>query len=275
MTRLLREPLVHFIVLAGLIFAACGWFSQRAQKAEATITVTEADIERMSALYAIEAGNLPTSDDLRAMIADHVQQEALAREARKLGMAHGDTVIERRLAQKITFMLSGMDRLQPPADETLAAWYETNADRFTEPARWSFQHVYFSDPADPRLGPALASLNGDAATGWRQLGDPFMLQREYGSLPAREIVRQFGAAFLAKLETLEADPGAWQGPARSSFGAHLVRIIDKTEARLPPLEQVRPAVEAAWKEEMQRERTAEAIDEIVGKYDVVIAGARE
>ncbi|MEQ9315751.1 MAG: peptidylprolyl isomerase [Henriciella sp.] len=275
MGKLLREPLVHFIVLAGLIFAAWSCFSGSARTADVTITVTAADIERMSALYAIESGTLPTEADLRAMIADHVQQEALAREARKLGMADGDTVIERRLAQKITFMLSDLDTLEPPSDETLAVWYEANSERFVQPARWSFQHVYFSDLADPRLDAALAALNADDAANWRQLGDPFILQREYGELPSREIARQFGATFLTELETLEADPKTWQGPVNSTFGAHLVRVIGKTEARLPPLDEIRPGVESAWKEAAQREQTARAIDDIVSKYDVVIAGAAE
>lgn len=275
MAKFLREPLVHFIVLAGLIFAAWSWLSGSARTADATITVTAADIERMSALYAIESGTLPTETDLRAMIADHVQQEALAREARKLGMADGDTVIERRLAQKITFMLSDLDTLDPPSDEALSVWYEANSERFVQPARWSFQHVYFSDLADPRLDAAIAALKDDDPVDWRQLGDPFILQREYGELPSREIARQFGAAFLAELETLEADPETWQGPVNSTFGAHLVRVIGKTEARLPPLDEIRPAVETAWKEDAQREQTAKAINDIVEKYNVVIAGAAE
>ena len=115
MTKIVREPLVHFILLAVVIFGVYQWVTAARQSAERTIVVTQADLESLASLYAVEAGALPTEQDMRAIVTDQVQQEALAREARQLGMAEDDTVVQRRLAQKMTFMLSDLGQVDPPA----------------------------------------------------------------------------------------------------------------------------------------------------------------
>lgn len=270
MHRIIREPLVHFVLLAGLIFLAHAWFSERSQSAANTIVVSQADLERLAELYAVEAGSLPGERDMRGMLVDHVEQQALAREARKLGMAEDDTVIERRLAQKMRFMLSDLDEIEPPSDEVLETWLSDHEDRFAEPARWSFQHVFFTDAEAPEIAEALNTLNSEEEADWRSLGEPFILQREYSELPAREITRLFGSGFTRAIQALEAGD-AWQGPVQSALGTHLVRVRKQTDAYLPPLEDIRPAVEADWRNERQRERTAQEIQSIVDQYDVVMA----
>ncbi len=273
MTKLVREPLVHFVLLAVVIFGVYQWVTAERQSAERTIVVTQADLERLASLYAVEAGALPTEQDMRAIVTDQIQQEALAREARQLGMAEDDTVVQRRLAQKMTFMLSDLGQVDPPSDEVLDAWLQAHAERFEQPLRLSFDHVFFSDGDDPRISGILASLNDESETDWRGQGDPFMLQRRYAELPEREIVRLFGGQFAAELAALsDADDGTWQGPVRSALGTHLVRVNQRSAARMPELAEVRSAVVQDWTETEQRRRTAEEINAIVEKYDIVIEG---
>lgn len=274
MTRLIREPLVHFVLLAVLIFGAYQLVTANRQSAERTITITQADLERLASLYAIEAGSLPTEQDMRAIVTDQIQQEALAREARRLGMAEDDTVVQRRLAQKMTFMLSDLGEVDTPEDVVLEAWLQDHAERFAEPLRLSFDHVFFSDPDDPRAPDVLANLNSAGDSNWRNQGDPFMLQRRYADLPMREIVRLFGGKFAAELGALDtANDGQWQGPVESALGGHLVRITQRTEARMPTLDEVRSSVAQDWMDHEQRRRSAEEISAIVDKYEIVIEGA--
>ena len=273
MTRFIREPLVHFVLIAIAIFIGFGWLSGNRQSAESTIVISQADIDRLVSLYVAEAGALPSDQDLRAIIIDQVQQQALAREARRLGMADGDTVVERRLAQKMTFMLSDLAQLEPPGDVELQAWLDDNRSQFEEPVRVSFDHVFFSDPADLRIEETRDALNAQTAPEWRGQGDPFMLQRLYAELPHREIVRLFGSDFADELLALGAPSDVWQGPVSSALGTHLVRITKRTEAYMPTLAQIRPAVVQAWQEESQRQRTADEIANIVSQYEVVIESA--
>lgn len=230
-------------------------------------------MERLASLYVVESGSLPTEQDMRAIIVDQVQQEALAREATRLGMAEDDTVVQRRLAQKMTFMLSDLGQIDPPSDDVLQDWLTERADQFAQPLRLSFDHIYFSSDNDPRMGSLLTELSEDPNMNWRNTGDPFMLQRRYADLPDREIVRLFGGLFLEGLQALSpSEDETWQGPVRSALGTHLVRITERADARMPLLDEVRAAVLKDWTEAEQRRRTAEEINTIVDRYDVIIEG---
>ena len=269
MKRLIREPIVHFIVLAALIFAAHHWLTNARQDAETTIVVSVAEQERLAALYATEAGALPSQQDLRAMISDYVEQKALVREARRLGLETGDTVIERRLAQKMTFMISDMEEVTTPEPGELETWFAENQQQFEEPKRISFRHIFFAEPDSERIETALQSLSRAPDT-WSTYGDPFMLQRTYSNLPVREITRLFGADFAASLATAPGDTGSWQGPFESALGLHLVQILEVRDGSLPALDTIRDRVTARWQQERSRELSRAAIDEIIAQYDIEI-----
>ena len=272
MKRFLREPLLHFVLIAAAVFAGYGLVSGWQSDADRTIYVSTADIERMAALYATEAGTLPSADDIRAMVADHIRQEALVRDARRLGLDIGDVVVERRLAQKMSFMVADLVEPEFPDDAVLKAWYEDRSEKFERPARATFQHVFFADLQDPRIDNGLAELNRDGASDWRAFGDPFILQREYANLPERETVRVFGASFAGAIFTQAPAQDLWFGPVTSAYGAHFYRVTARTDAELPDFESVREAVVRDWTEANRRTSNAEAIAKIVDSYDVVIEG---
>lgn len=274
MKRLIREPLVHFVLIAVAIFVAYGWLSDRKTSEEQTIRVTSSDIDRMAALFTTEAGGLPSDQDMRAMILDHIEQQALAREARRLGLAEGDTVVERRLAQKMSFMITDMEAVTSPAPGELEEWFAQNQELFVEPDRVSFQHVFFARADDPRLDATVQALVNDPET-WRSLGDPFMLQRTYSELPPREIGRLFGSAFANEVSQANTELAAWSSPVASALGLHLVRVTARREGGLPELEIIRDRVQTRWQEEKGRAQAREAVAAIVDRYTVEIEGISE
>ncbi|MFN3214798.1 MAG: peptidyl-prolyl cis-trans isomerase [Henriciella sp.] len=269
MRRLIREPLVHFVVLAALVFAINHWLSQVRAHEEATIRVSASEQDRLAALYAAEAGTLPSQQDMRAMISDYVEQKALVREARRLGLAEGDTVIERRLAQKMTFMISDMEEVTTPAPGELESWFAENQQDFEDPQRISFRHVFFAEADPERVDTTLQNLS-QAPNTWPTFGDPFMLQRTYTNLPVREIARLFGAEFAASLATAPGETDVWQGPFESALGLHLVQILEVRDSSLPELDTIRDRVMDRWQQERSRELSRAAIDEIIAQYDVEI-----
>ena len=152
----------------------------------------------MAALYTSEAGTLPGEADMAAMLSDHIRDVALAREARRLGLDQNDTIITRRLAQKMSFVVSDLHEDTMPTERQLEDWHAAHADRFTRPATLTFSHVYFSpDVRGAETAAAaeetLTRLNASNPPAAASLGDPFMLQRQYGDMPLRELARQFGA----------------------------------------------------------------------------------
>lgn len=274
MKRLIREPLVHFVLIAIAIFIAYGMLSDRRASDAQTIIVTASDVDRMAALFTTEAGALPSEQDMRAMISDHIEQQALAREARRLGLAEGDTVVERRLAQKMTFMVTDMEAVTLPEPGELEDWFSQNQGLFVEPDRISFQHVFFANANDPRLDAIRQNLEQDPES-WRSLGDPFMLQRAYSELPPREIARLFGASFAEQILRLPDEPETWSGPLESALGVHLVRVLARRDGGLPELERIRDRVQTRWQEDKSRAQAREAIRTIVDRYSVEIEGASE
>tara|TARA_R100001244_G_scaffold28980_4_gene28260 strand:+ start:1002 stop:1835 length:834 start_codon:yes stop_codon:yes gene_type:complete len=274
--KFLRDPLVHFVVVAALVFGAHAVWQARSARTESTILVSASELERMAALYTSEAGALPGEADMAAMLSDHVRDEALAREARRLGLDRNDTIITRRLAQKMTFMVSDLREDPIPTDQDLRDWHTAHPERFTQPATLTFSHVYFSPDvrgaeASPAAETALARLSGSNPPDSATLGDPFMLQRQYGDIPFRELARQFGGAFAESLSTLPVSED-WQGPVASAYGVHLVQITKSTPAKLSPFEDVEQEVRKDWLEKTRRDANEQAIQDIIAHYEVAIEG---
>ena len=273
MRKLLKEPLIHFILAALTVFVAYELSERHSERRSQTIVISDADLENMAALYTAETGALPPPEDVSAMISDHVRQQVLIREARKLGLQNDDTVIDRRLAQLMEFMVADMVPNQQPSQSELESWYNTHSERFYEPQRISFRHVFISDRSTKDVGAIQKKLNSSEAD-WIRLGDPFMLQRQYGTLPYREIVRIFGKPFADALFQLELEP-VWQGPIRSSLGEHIVQIQERQIATLPPFQDIRQTVLKDWTEHQRRQLNRDAISELISKYDVVIEAINE
>jgi hypothetical protein len=211
------------------------------------------------------------------MVTDHVRDAALSREARRLGLDQDDTIIERRLAQKMTFMISDLADTPEPDEATLRSWYEVHPATYTTAPNVTFEHVFLS--ADRRAATMetdtatlLTALNAPSAPDWRTLGDPFMLQRAYGDLPLRETIRLFGADFARGLFSLEAGDD-WQGPVTSSFGQHLVHLVSKDDGHLRTFEDARAQIEAEWRDAAQRAANEKAVADIIKRYKVDIEGA--
>lgn len=272
MRSFLKEPLLHFTLVAAILFVAYSLLDYRRTDRQNTIYVPAAEMERLAALYTAEAGALPSPDDVRGLVADYVRREALAREARRLGLDDGDLVVDRRLEQKMAFMVADLVDLPEPDEETLRAWYEARSARFETPERVTFNHVYFRDAEDPRLGTALADLSASAGEGWKETGDPFMLQRQYGDFPMREVARLFGIEFARSLSTLTPNE-TWQGPVVSGLGTHFVQLSNRTDATLPEFSSIRAEVLADWHDTERRRLNEDAIEEIIGRYTVIIGGA--
>lgn len=274
--KLVRDPLTHFVVAAALIFAAYSFWQARSDRANSTIVITAAEVERLAALYTSEAGALPSESDMAAMVSDLVRDEALSREARRLGLDRDDTIITRRLAQKMSFVVSDLAEDPEPTDEVLRSWYTDHAERFTSPAALTFSQIYFSP--DERGASALSDaqetmqrLNVSTDIPSSDFGDPFMLQRQYGDVPVREVARQFGGEFAKSLSELTPS-NQWQGPVQSAFGVHLVKLNSSTPSSVPPFEDIVALVRKDWREDTRRRANEQAVQDIISRYTVEIEG---
>lgn len=257
-----RQPLFHFLLAGAAIFALDAARDTPESAASNRIVVTVAQIERIAGLWQKTWGRAPSEAELQALVRDHIREEVYYREALKLGLDVNDTVIRRRLRQKMEFLTADDVAISKADDVTLRTYYEQNAERYRKSPVFDFMQVYFSladDPAatDVRTNRALEALRDGASPDG--VGEPIGLPRTMTRADESGIARTFGSVFYGVLNTLE--PGVWSGPVASGFGQHLVKISNKEAAQLPALADIRAVVENDW----QAERNSASRDAAYGK----------
>ena len=244
--RLLREPLLHFLAIGGLIFLLFGVVAGPIAEPTDTIVVEPERIEQLAAGFKAVWRRPPTEDELSALIDDFVREEIYYREALAIGLDRNDTVIRRRLRQKMEFLTdTGADILQPAAGD-LEAHLAANEQTYRHEPHLAFEQIYLGEAPSPEtVTGSLNTLRSDPATDPSVLGERSLLPAQLGLSRPEAIDGTFGKGFFERIA--EIQPGEWAGPVQSGYGVHLVHILDSLPARTPPLEEVRDAVLRDWK----------------------------
>jgi hypothetical protein len=277
MKRVLREPLLHFLLLGTAIFAAYGLVSKPRSDEPGKIVISAGQVAAMAEGFTRTWRRPPTRVEIEGLIRDQVQEEVYCREAMALGLDKEDTIIRRRLRQKMEFVSDDVAALAEPTDDELSAFLKSHADTFRVQREFTFSHVYLNlerhgENLARDTAQLLARLQqaGDKAD-ISELGDSFLFEHKFQSLPASEIVKQFGEKFAAKLGELSL--GQWHGPVESGYGVHLVWINERTEGRLPALAEVRDAVRREWGTARRLESNEKFYQELLKRYTVTIERA--
>lgn len=254
MKRVLSEPLVHFLVAGAALFVLFGLSDGRggvpggaAGRAPARIVVTPGRVTQLAAAFERNWKRPPSAGELQGLIEDYVREEVYYREAMAMGLDRDDVVIRRRLRQKYEFLGEDLGELTIPSDEVLQGFLEDHAEEFRVEPRVAFRQVYVStekrdDGAMEYAKQTLAQLRAGVSP--RALGDTIVLPPESGLSRLPRIAATFGDGFAKAL--LEVRPGAWQGPIESSYGLHLVEVLERVAGYLPDLDEVRAAVQREW-----------------------------
>lgn len=269
LSRLVREPLVHFILLGAGLFALTQFNQNTRNQAALQIVVTQERIAALASAWEIQQGSPPNPDQLQSLVLEDVQEEILAREAMAMGLGENDKIIRRRLAQKLRFLLSDASLPQTADETSLRDYYETHAELYTARARISFRHIYFSGTSRPAPS-ADATAQLAASDGETPLtGDPFFLPARFEQATEIRIRSDFGPAFWSALQGLPE--GEWAGPVSSGFGAHLVFIEARAPEILRPFEEVREQVATDWQTAQQTALTEQRLQDILARYSVEFA----
>lgn len=280
--RLLREPLLQFLIVGVLLFATWKAVSpdSTALDKRSRIELTDDDLKQLATTWMLAGRAPPTPEQMQRLVEDRIRQEVLYREALALGLDKGDTIVQRQLARKMEFLAEDVSKLEEPKPEELKAWYEKNGERFALPPRITFGHIYFSPDrrgakvrADAES--ALTQLDGKPmdSPGIATAGDPFMYQQYYGDRPFDEIARQFGPNFARALVKLA--PGQWAGPIESGYGWHVVFAESITPQRIPEYEEVEANVRSLWIEDRRDEVKGRMYEAMRARYDIVLPAAKD
>ncbi|MBW2249879.1 MAG: peptidyl-prolyl cis-trans isomerase [Deltaproteobacteria bacterium] len=272
--KLLREPLLHFLVIgAGLFFL----FSQVGDPDIAIdnrIVITQADLDRLADVWLRRTGRPPTSQDRERQLEHFIREQVLYREALAMGLDKDDVIVRRRLSQKMEYLFNDLSLIVEPSEAELNAFLTENFSKFTVPAKISFRHIYL-DPGSRGQGvyedakKLLTQLHDPAGvTDVTSKGDRSLLPYDYSEEREKQLAGLFGKSFAAQLFALPA--GSWQAPITSEYGVHLVYVKSHIKSRLPQLAEIRERVSSEWQAEKQREANEVFYQSLRQRYEIVL-----
>jgi parvulin-like peptidyl-prolyl isomerase len=279
MLRLLRHPLVRFVILGAVLGGAVRLVSDRAAPSEATtIRVTADDVARLRAEWTARWSRPPTSGELEAVVRASVRERVLYREAIRLGLDRDDPIVRRALGQKLERIASDLIELGlAPTDQDLGEYFAENAESYRPEPVVTFTQVFVdatgeaAADAEQRAGDLvaqLAPLGEAAAERAESFGDRLMLPHRLTGATPRRVGAQFGTGFADSVFALE--PGDWQGPVRSGYGLHAVYVHALETFPIPELAEVRDRVRQDWADQTRRETAERYYDELLARYEVIV-----
>lgn len=268
--QLLREPLLHFLLIGAALFATYRWLHP-GEDARPRIVVTPAQAALIVAQFEGTWQRPPSREELQGLVDAWVRDEILYREGQALGLARDDPVVKRRVRQKYEVISEELTARNAPSDADLVAYLEANADAFRRPGRVTFEQVLIASQGSvANVSAAAAAARTALVKGAdpARVGRPTMLPPREDDVALDRVARDFGEKFAVALESLPI--GRWEGPVASGFGVHLVRVSARTPGAVPPLADIRPAVAREWESAQRRGALESQFRALRNRYEVVV-----
>lgn len=256
---LLREPLLHFIVLGGLLFMVDHFISGRADDPH-TIYIDAAVDKQARQVFKDARGREPNDEELYALRRVWLDNEVLYREGLALQVDKGDSAIRERVIFKALSIVDAGVKLPPFDDELLRKWFEGKREKYDEPARYDFQEaVLAADKSEAAARAFVQALNAGAP------GDAQAGLRVFKGRPHANLVQSYGPEFAQALEALPVDK--WQALS-SKEGLRVVRLESKTAPAPAVFENLRGVVLQDWTDAVMAEQRSAAVQALARKYTV-------
>lgn len=278
MKRVFGEPLFHFLLLGTVLFAAYGALNGSGSSRNSEIVVTAGQIEHLKTGFTRSWRRPPSADELNDLIRIYIREEVYYRHAREMDLDRDDPIIRRRLQQKLEFVSEDVAAQSDPSESDLETLLRSQPEKFRVGRSYTFTHVYLNPD---RHGGNLAAdaerlllqlRNSDATADISSLGDRFLLEANFQAISEGEIAKLFGADFSDSLTKLPI--GKWQGPLKSGYGVHLVFVQQRTDGRVPALNDVRETVIREWNEIQRNKANEDFFKKLLNRYTVTIEAPR-
>jgi hypothetical protein len=272
--RLLREPLLHFLVIGVLVFGAWKVRHWDEPSSPTEIRVGAAELRWLHDTWLGQFGHAPNLAEMQTAIRGYVDEEMRYREGLALGLDRDDTIVRRRLAQKYDFTLGAQTAGVNPTEVQLREYFAGNAGRYPAPVLSSFCQVYLGasrealQEAKVRLAALPPARRSDTLAPLGP-GDDLPFARCRTRAAAADLARDFGEPF-AEVVSARLPLGAWQGPVQSGYGYHLVLVTARTQAGPMRLDAARPLVEADWRREQMEQARAREDQDLRRRYHVTV-----
>ncbi len=273
MQTLLREPLLHFLLIGAVLFFVFGQVGDPVE-VDNRIVVSQADLDILANDWLRRTGRPPSPQQVEQQLRQYIREQVLSREAVNLGLDRDDVIIRRRLAQKMQFLFDDLGQVPDPTEAELIAFMSQYVERFTLPGTLSFRHI-FLDPdsrgeaIQEQAQQMLSRLQeSSAAVDTSELGDQTLLPDQLGNETRQQVSNLFGDQFAERVYALPVN--RWSGPVTSGYGLHLVYVHARTAARVQPLAEVRESVIRQWRTARQQELNDLFYQGIQQRYEIIL-----
>lgn len=270
LSNLTGEPLLHFVLIGAALFglyAVVGGRDAGVRESENMIVVSAGRIEQLGTVFSKTWQRPPTEEELRGLVDDFVLEEIYYRQAIAMGIDRDDTVIRRRLRQKLEFLTDDVAAQAEPTDEDLAAHLAANATKFRRDPQYTFQQVYINPKRHGKDREEFVQIQLKALrAGTIVNGDSALMPGSFDQASRRDVDRVFGKGFSEQIDTLSTT--AWVGPVRSGLGLHLIRLEKRVDGRLPELSEIRSDIEREWVYENREAARRKMNEGLLGKYEI-------
>lgn len=280
MKQLFKEPLVHFILLGAMLFLWHSVWEARQQSEDYTVTISE---QKLDAVYQknldrkivrrqLEPGAALSDADKEKLRTEYIHNQILVREAQRMGLGQNDETVERRLLQKMHYMISEKSKPSQPSEAELKAYFDANPSRFMTPERRSYREIFldekiYAEDLASKIKDIEITLKGNPAW-WPDLGEMISGDKNTFTNTQNELTRKYGREFSGAVFTLE--PETWSGPIPSPDGVHFIYIEKIAPERPTNYEEVKHRIEFIWTGNRTQAAYDEHIDNLIQKYSVVM-----
>jgi len=272
--KLLREPLVHFLLLGAALFLVFNIVGDSEESRTDTLVVSAGQVAQLSEGFKRTWQRPPTEEELNGLIEDHIREEVYYREAMAMGLDRDDMIVRRRMRQKLEFVTDDLVAAIAPTDEQLETYFNEHPDEFRVSSRVSFRQIYFNtdrrgEQAVRDAESLLTRLNTVGSTiDPTDAGDTLMLPGSFDNLFENDVARHFGTEFATALADVPV--GRWTGPVESAYGLHLVMIDERRPGALPAFEKVRDRVQREWEAARRKKATEAFYESLRDRYEVSV-----
>ncbi len=278
--RFCGDSLVQFLLIGLALFLGYTFLHRGQSVVEPShqIALTLDDLRTMELSFQSQWQRQPTVEEFNSMVENRIEEEILYREGLQMGLDKDDTIVKRRMAQKVQFLAEDVAAAHQPSTAELKAWFAKNAEKFALPSRVTFRHLFFGfdkrgQHAQQDAAAALQKLAGQPQNSplAARAADAFMFEDYYAERTAEQLAKEFGPTFALGIFRLQ--PGAWAGPIESGYGWHLVFIDSIIPGRIPGFEEVEPDVRTAWLAAQKAQSWQEAYARMRARYTVLLPAA--
>ena len=263
----MREPLLHFLLAGAGLFLLFNYAAGPDKAENDEIVVTSGQIEHLTTIFVKTWQRAPTDVELRGLIENFILEEVLYREAVSIGLDQDDTIIRRRLKQKMEFLVDDFSAADP-SDVDLQQFLDADPERFRIEARISFEHVYLVDANPDSVDALLAALQNDQPFASEIATLSGLMPRQFNDASETMIAGQFGESFKDAVFALEF--GQWTGPVQSPFGTHLIKVDEIVVERIPALDEIRDEVQREWLVDRREAAQQAFFDSLRDRYTITI-----